>query len=54
MAENPFSGVSQSDRWLQYVGWIVAPALIQGGLLGIVAMLVWTGIRWARRHRGHS
>jgi len=49
MAENPFSGVGQSDRWLQYVGWIVAPSLIQGGLIGLVAMLVWTGIRWTRR-----
>lgn len=49
MAENPFSGVSQSDRWLQYVGWVVAPALVQGGLIGIVGMLVWTGIRRARR-----
>ena len=50
MAENPFSGARQSDRWLQYVGWVVAPALVQGGLIGIVAMLVWTGIRRARRH----
>ena len=54
MAENPFSGPSESDRWLQYVGWVVAPALVQGGLMGIVAMLVWTGIRWARRHRESS
>lgn len=54
MADNPFSGVNQSDRWLQYVGWVVAPSLIQGGLLGLVAMFVWTGIRWARRHSEHS
>ena len=54
MADNPFSGVNQSDRWLQYVGWVVAPSLIQGGLLGLVAMLVWTGIRWARRRSEHS
>ena len=54
MADNPFSGVNQSDRWLQYVGWVVAPALIQGGLLGLVAMLVWTGIRWARRRSERS
>ncbi|HEU0180565.1 MAG TPA: hypothetical protein VFR16_00140 [Agromyces mariniharenae] len=54
MADNPFSGVNQSDRWLQYVGWVVAPSLIQGGLLGLVAMFVWTGIRWARRHSGSS
>lgn len=54
MAENPFSGVSQSDRWLQYVGWVVAPALVQGGLIGIVGMLVWTGIRRARRQRESS
>ena len=26
----------------------IAPALVQGGLLGIVAMLVWTGVRRAR------
>ena len=54
MAENPFSGVNQSDRWLQYVGWVVAPPLVEGGLIGIVAMLVWTGIRRARRQRGSS
>ena len=54
MADNPFSGVNQSDRWLQYVGWVVAPSLIQGGLLGLVAMFVWTGIRWARRHSERS
>lgn len=54
MAENPFSGVNQSDRWLQYVGWVVAPPLVEGGLIGIVAMLVWTGIRRARRQRGPS
>ncbi|RZS68756.1 hypothetical protein EV187_1194 [Agromyces ramosus] len=54
MAEDPFGGARPSDRWLQYVGWVVAPALVQGGLVGIVAMLVWTGVRWARRHREPS
>ena len=37
-----------SEQWLQYAGWSIAPALVQGGLLGIVAMLVWTGVRRAR------
>lgn len=54
MTQDPFGGARPSDRWLQYVGWVVAPALVQGGLVGIVAMLVWTGIRWARRHRESS
>jgi hypothetical protein len=33
---------------LQYAGWTIAPSLVQGGLLGIVGMLVWTGVRHAR------
>lgn len=47
MGQNPY-GSSSSDQWLQYASWSIAPALVQGGLLGIVAMLVWTGVRRAR------
>lgn len=48
-SENYYGPVSQSERWLQMVGWTVAPSLIQAGLLGCVAMLVWTGVRHAAR-----
>jgi hypothetical protein len=47
LGQNPY-GSSSSDQWLQYASWSIAPALVQGGLLGIVAMLVWTGVRRAR------
>ena len=40
---------SQGDRWLQVVGWTFAPSMVQGGVLGIVVMLVWTGLRHVRR-----
>jgi hypothetical protein len=48
MAQDPYGGGNLSDRWLQYAGWTIAPSLVQGGLLGVVAMLVWTGVRRAR------
>ena len=55
MGQDPYGGGNLSDRWLQYAGWTIAPALVQGGLLGLVAMLVWTGVRHARRQaRGVS
>ena len=47
MGQNPY-GSSSGDQWLQYAGWTIAPALVQGGLLGLVGMLVWTGVRHAR------
>ncbi|HKH08038.1 MAG TPA: hypothetical protein VKA62_03740 [Agromyces sp.] len=43
-----------SEQWLQYAGWSIAPSLVQGGLLGIVAMLVWTGVRRARTQAGRA
>lgn len=50
-----FNGpVNGSDRWFQALGWMVAPSLIEAGLLGVVAMLVWTGVRHARRHEDRS
>ncbi|WP_136708195.1 hypothetical protein [Agromyces sp. H66] len=53
--QNYYSGpVDESDRWLQAFGWMVAPSLIEAGLLAIVAMLVWTGVRHARRHENPS
>lgn len=44
-----FRPPSESERWLQVAGWTVAPALIQAGLLGVVVLLAWSGIRFARR-----
>lgn len=41
--------VTEADEWLQASSWLIAPALLQGGLAGLVAMLVWTGVRHARR-----
>ena len=49
MGQNVY-GMASNDMWLQYAGWTIAPALVQGGLLGIVGMLVWTGVRHARAH----
>ena len=49
MTENYVGPSSESDRWLQVIGWTVGPALVQGGLLGVVVMLVWTGLRRVRR-----
>jgi hypothetical protein len=40
---------NESDRWLQAFGWMVAPTLIEVGILSVVVMLVWAGIRHARR-----
>ena len=39
--------VTEADEWLQAASWLIAPALLQGGLAGLVAMLVWTGARHA-------
>ncbi|WP_156401613.1 hypothetical protein [Agromyces sp. Soil535] len=49
MSESYYGASGESERWLQIVGWTVAPSLMQGGLLGIVVMIVWTGLRHARR-----
>ena len=48
MVQNPYGSANVDDRWLQLAGWTISPALVQGGLLGVVAMLVWTGVRHAR------
>ncbi|WP_448808317.1 hypothetical protein [Agromyces bauzanensis] len=49
-SQNYYSGPgNESDRWLQAFGWMVAPSLVEAGLLGLVVMLVWTGLRHARR-----
>ncbi|WP_448002519.1 hypothetical protein [Agromyces bauzanensis] len=54
-SESFYSGPSnESDRWLQLLGWMVAPSLVEAGLLGLVAMLVWTGVRHARRYEEPS
>ncbi|RXZ49103.1 hypothetical protein ESP57_09150 [Agromyces fucosus] len=37
-----------SDQVLQTTAWLLAPSLVQAGLLGLVGMLVWTGVRHAR------
>ncbi|KRC61830.1 hypothetical protein ASE14_13590 [Agromyces sp. Root81] len=37
-----------ADQALQTVSWLLAPSLVQAGLLGLVVMLVWTGVRHAR------
>jgi hypothetical protein len=50
MGQSVYGGVASNEMWLQYAGWTIAPALVQGGLLGIVGMLVWTGVRHARAH----
>jgi hypothetical protein len=49
MGETFTGPVRASERWLQVVGWTLAPSLVEAGLLGIVAMLVWAGVRHARR-----
>jgi hypothetical protein len=53
-SENYYGPVSQSERWLQIVGWTVAPSLIQAGLVALVAMLVWAGVRHAGRSHGEQ
>ncbi|MFB6612428.1 hypothetical protein ACFCVO_19060 [Agromyces sp. NPDC056379] len=45
---NYFGPSTESDRVIQMLSWSVAPPLLQAGLLGIVGMLVWSGIRRAR------
>ena len=50
MGQSVYGGIASNDMWLQYAGWTIAPALVQAGLLGIVGMLVWTGVRHARAH----
>ncbi|MFC9559766.1 hypothetical protein [Agromyces sp. NPDC056965] len=45
---NYFGPSTESDRVIQTLSWSVAPPLLQAGLLGIVVMLVWSGIRRAR------
>lgn len=47
--ESFYGPTNESERWLQVIGWSVAPALIEVGLIGVVVMLVWAGIRHARR-----
>ena len=49
MGETYSGTVSASERWLQVVGWTLAPSLVEAGLLGIVVMLVWAGVRHARQ-----
>jgi hypothetical protein len=49
MGETYSGPVSASERWLQVVGWALAPSLVEAGLLGIVVMLVWAGVRHARQ-----
>ncbi|WP_173922703.1 hypothetical protein [Agromyces sp. Marseille-P2726] len=48
MAQDFFGPSDQSDRLLQLTGFTVGPALVQVGLLGIVGMLGWAGVRHAR------
>ena len=43
-----FGPSNEADRVLQTLSWSVAPSLIEVGCLGIVVMLVWTGLRRAR------
>lgn len=43
-----FGPSNEADRLLQAVSWNVAPSLIEIGLLGVVVMLVWSGIKHAR------
>ena len=50
MGQSVYGGIASNDMWLQYAGWTIAPALVQAGMLGIVGMLVWTGVRHARAH----
>lgn len=45
---NYFGPSTESDRVIQTLSWSVAPPLLQAGLLGVVVMLVWSGIRRAR------
>lgn len=45
---NYFGPSNESDRVVQVLSWNVAPPLLQAGLLGLVGMLVWSGIRRAR------
>ncbi len=45
MSENYSGPTAESDRLLQYAGWTIAPAMVQGGVLALVGMLVWTGVR---------
>ncbi|GAA4379668.1 hypothetical protein [Agromyces bauzanensis] len=55
VSQDFYSGPSnESDRWLQLLGWMVAPSLVEAGLLGLVAMLVWTGVRHARGYEEPS
>ncbi|KRE31415.1 hypothetical protein ASG80_02925 [Agromyces sp. Soil535] len=42
----------QSDVWLEAIAWGIAPALAEAGLIAVVGLLAWTGVRHARRHRG--
>lgn len=50
-SESFYGPSNQSERWLQIVGWTVAPSLVQAGLVAAVAMLVWSGVRHAARRR---
>ena len=43
-----FGPSNEADRVLQTVSWTVAPSLVEVGCLGVVVMLVWTGLRRAR------
>lgn len=43
-----YGPTTEADQWLQTTAWLVAPSLVQAGLLGLVGMLVWSGVRHAR------
>ena len=47
--DNVFGPENESEEWLQFAAWNVAPVLIASGLIGIVGMLVWAGAHDARR-----
>ncbi|KQZ11167.1 hypothetical protein ASD23_03475 [Agromyces sp. Root1464] len=49
---NYFGPSNEADRLLQTVSWSVAPTLVEVGCLGVVVMLVWSGIRRARTQVG--
>jgi hypothetical protein len=49
MTQEFFGPTDESDRLLQLAGWTIGPALVQVGLLGVVGMLGWSGVRYGRR-----
>jgi hypothetical protein len=48
MAQDFFGPTDESDRLLQLAGFTIGPALVQVGLLGLVGLLGWAGVRHAR------